>query len=150
MIGLQALNEKKNHETPGGLPVIFLKICSGILACLLINLFHQSLKSGIFPEQLKLNSVITVFKSVCKNRLKNYRSICESTFIAKLFDSSVATNSSPLFGNIFIEEKHGFIQKRSISTNLLVYSDYILESIKEANPVNSIYTDFMKAFDSVA
>ena len=41
------------------------------------------------------------------------------------------------------KEQHGFLQKRSTATNLLLYEHFILGAIE------SVYTDFSKAFNKV-
>ena len=47
------------------------------------------------------------------------------------------------------EEQHGVLQGRSTATNLLLYEHFILGAIKEGYLVDSVYTDFSKAFDRV-
>ncbi|XP_071634648.1 probable RNA-directed DNA polymerase from transposon X-element isoform X3 [Temnothorax longispinosus] len=56
---------------------------------------------------------------------------------------------SSLLKNVIIDEQHGFVAKRSTSTNLLLYHDYFTSAIEEGYQVDAIYTDFKKAFDSV-
>jgi hypothetical protein len=46
-------------------------------------------------------------------------------------------------------EEHGFIKGRSTVSNLLKYSSFVLRSIEDGCQVDSIYTDFFKAFDKV-
>jgi hypothetical protein len=48
-----------------------------------------------------------------------------------------------------VDCKHGFVKGRSIVSNLLEYSSFVLKSIEDGCQVNSIYTDFAKAFDRV-
>jgi hypothetical protein len=45
--------------------------------------------------------------------------------------------------------QYGFIENQSTITNLLEYASFVLNSIEDGNQVNSIYTDFSKAFDRV-
>lgn len=149
MTGLQALSEK-NDEPPDCIPSVFLRHCSGELAFPLCKLFNLSMRSGIFPTKWKHNYIIPIFKSGNKNEIKNYRPICKSSYIPKLFDTLIANKISPLFKQVFINEQHGFIPKRSVTTNLLTYSDIIIESMKSGKQVDSIYTDFKKAYDTVA
>jgi hypothetical protein len=45
--------------------------------------------------------------------------------------------------------QHGFDKGRSTVLNLLEYSSFVLKSIEDRCQVDSIYTDFSKAFDKV-
>jgi hypothetical protein len=45
--------------------------------------------------------------------------------------------------------QHGFMKNRLTITNLLEYASFVLNSIKDGNQVDSIYTDFSNAFDRV-
>lgn len=50
----------------------------------------------------------------------------------------------------FINSKqHGFMKGRSIKTNLLIYSEYLLESISQDSQADAVYTDFSKSFDKI-
>jgi hypothetical protein len=51
--------------------------------------------------------------------------------------------------NLMSISQHGFMKNRSTITNLLEYASFVLNSIADGNQVDSIYTDFSKAFDRV-
>jgi hypothetical protein len=55
----------------------------------------------------------------------------------------------PLLHNIIIPQQHGFVKRRSTTTNLLLYTSYIFEGIDNNKQIDSVYTDFRKAFDRV-
>lgn len=141
---------EKNDGGQDEILSIFLKRCRAELASPLCDLFNLSLYSGRFPTKWKLNFIIPKFKSGNKNNIKNYRPICKSSYLPKLLDTLLVNKISPCFKHIFIDEQHGFIPKRSVTTNLLTYSNTILESMKNGKQIDTIYTDFKKAFDSVA
>jgi hypothetical protein len=48
--------------------------------------------------------------------------------------------------NLMSINQHDFMKNRSTITNLLKYASFVLNSIEDGNQVNSIYTDFSKAF----
>lgn len=64
----------------------------------------------------------------------------------KIFENIVAYKLSSLFKNVIIDKQHDFILGRSISTNLLVYHDFVNSALEQGSQV---YTDFRKAFDIV-
>jgi hypothetical protein len=45
------------------------------------------------------------------------------------------------------ENQHGYVKGRSTVSNLLEYTSFILKSMEDDLQVDSIYTDFSKAFD---
>jgi hypothetical protein len=51
--------------------------------------------------------------------------------------------------NLMSLNQHDFMKNRSTITNLLEYESFVLNLIEDGNHVNSIYTDFSKAFDRV-
>jgi len=56
---------------------------------------------------------------------------------------------NPLFNNNIIEEQHGFILGRSTSTNLLKFQYYIRDAFKSGQEVDVVFTDFLKAFETI-
>jgi hypothetical protein len=51
--------------------------------------------------------------------------------------------------NLMSINKHDFMKNRSTITNLMEYASFVLNSIEDGNQVDSVYTDFSKAFDRV-
>jgi hypothetical protein len=49
--------------------------------------------------------------------------------------------------NMISVHQHGFMKNRSTMTNLSEYASFVLNSIEEKWQVDSVYTDFSKAFD---
>ena len=52
-----------------------LKLFTHIIAPLLTTLFNNCLRSGIFPDELKIARVIPLYKSGDKSDITNYRPI---------------------------------------------------------------------------
>jgi hypothetical protein len=48
--------------------------------------------------------------------------------------------------NLMSINQHGFMKNRLTIMNLLEYASFVLNSIEDGNQVDSIYTDFSKAF----
>ena len=45
--------------------------------------------------------------------------------------------------------QHGFLPRKSTSTNLVAYLEYVTKKLDEGQPVDVLYLDFSKAFDRV-
>lgn len=90
-----------------------------------------------------------IFKGGDKTVVSNFRPISKQSLMPKIFENITADKLFALFKNIIIDEQHGFMARRSTSTNLLLYHDFINSAIEEGSQVDAVYTDFKKAFDCV-
>lgn len=134
---------------PDGIPAFFLKNCVYTISRPLHILFNLSINSGTFPNYWKHSFLSPIFKSGSKEDIENYRGICMQSEIPKMFDLLVTNHMTWVTGKLIVNEQHGFIKGRSTNTNLLLYQNYILECLESKLQVDSIYTDFSKAFDRV-
>lgn len=134
---------------PDGIPNVLLKSCICTLTNPLCFLFNSSLKQGVFPKIWKDSYVMPIFKSGDKGNVKNYRGVCIQSAIPKLFDSLMYDELSWSCKEVLINEQHGFCYRKSTVTNLLIYQNKLLNAIENKFQIDSIYTDFSKAFDRV-
>lgn len=135
---------------PDGIPAHFLKLCSPTLAFPVSCLFNLSLSSASFPAHWKSACIIPLYKSGDRSQVSNYRPISILPALGKMLESFVTDH---LFGSLkqsVIPEQHGFFPGRSTQTNLLVYHQYLTKAVESGFQVDSIYTDFQKAFDRVS
>lgn len=137
----------KSDTGPDRISALFLKKCRHVLLGPLVFLFNLSVSSGKYPNKWKSSFVTPVFKSGNISDVGNYRPVTKSSYIPKILDTLITNKITPLLKNIFIEEQHGFIAGRSVTTNLLYFTDLILSAFSERSQVDAVYTDFAKAFD---
>jgi hypothetical protein len=134
---------------PDGLPSIVLSKCCYSLARPVFALFNKSLSVGAFPTLWKTSFVIPACKSGNRNSISNYHPISKLSSLPKLFEKLIEPKLSCSFINILINEQHGFRSQKSTVTNLVVYLNNVLGTVKNRGKVDAIYTDLSKAFDSV-
>lgn len=134
---------------PDNIPPIFLKKCASFLAAPLETIFNKSLAVGIFPTAWKISYITPIHKGGAKNDILNYRPISKLSCIGKVFESIVTNELSKIFLPFIIPEQHGFVKGRSTTTNLLGFTEYLHQSVDKRVQVDTIYTDFSKAFDKV-
>ena len=134
---------------PDGVPSVILKNSKFIFSQILFIIFEKSIAEGSFPEEWKTSFILPIFKSGDKNDISNYRPISILSVIPKLFESIITDKLKNLFYPFLSTRQFGFMSKKSIDSNLIIYTQYILESLDEKVRVDSVYTDFSKAFDSV-
>ena len=56
---------------------------------------------------------------------------------------------TPCLTNVICDEQHGFVSGRSTTSNLAVYHCFVSAVLEVGLQVDTVYTDFRKAFDSV-
>lgn len=134
---------------PDGIPAYLLKQCIFTLAKPLHTIFNLSLNSGTFPSIWKQSYLRPIHKSGPKENIENYRTVCIQSDIPKLLDYLVTKNLSWDCKNVIVNQQHGFSQGKSTCTNLVIYNNFILNSLENKVQVDSVYTDFSKAFDRV-
>lgn len=136
---------------PDGLHPRLLKELAEELAEPLSVLFTISLEEGKLPETWKDANVTPLFKKGDKSAAGNYRPVSLTSVLCKIMEAlirdSVVLHMES--NGLVSEHQHGFIAKRSCVTNLLSVLDKWTELLDEGMPVDVIYLDFAKAFDSV-
>ena len=88
-------------------------------------------------------------KKGIKHDIKNYRSISSISNFAKVFETLLYKEIFNLTKHLITPYQHGFVPKRSIVTNLAVYSQFVSEAINANEQVDVISTDFQKTFDQI-
>lgn len=135
----------------GSIPTVFLKECVEQICIPLCSIFNLSVSSGEYPDMLKLNNVVPVYKQKGdKSCIQSYRPICIQPIISKLFERIINDSLRDHIKGIICDEQHGFCATRSTTTNLLQYKDFISDALDTNSQVHSIYTDFNKAFDTIS
>lgn len=141
--------DKNKGPGPDQLPASFVKSCGRELAAPLCIIFNKSLSCGVFPKRWKTAHIIPIYKSGDKSRCENYRPISILSCFAKLFESLVYNHLYNHVKPLLSDRQHGFVKNRSTVSNLLEYKNYLCHAFAKCGQVDSIYTDFSKAFDKV-
>ena len=134
---------------PDGIPPALIKNLASVFVKPLFWLFNLSLQSGQFPSSWKKSFLVPIFKSGKRSEIKNYRGIAMISCIPKLFEAIVNQKIFEQVKNRITCNQHGFYKGRSTATNLLEFVNFSLASMDRGNAVETLYTDFSKAFDRV-
>jgi len=94
-------------------------------------------------------SITPIFKVGDRSDVSNYRPISILPHLAKLFESIVYACTKRNLNHIIIDSQHGFRPGKSTITSRISFTTYKLNSFKANSQVDTIFTDFKKAFDSV-
>ena len=68
---------------------------------------------------------------------------------AKIFEKAVYNVVSPHVEPLITAFQHGFRPKRSTTSNLITYTEFLCKSMTNGGQSDTLYTDFSKAFDKV-
>ena len=114
-------------------------------------LFNKSMRSGAVPEDWKKVNVVPVYKSGSKKEPSNYCPITLTSVIVRIMERIIKQKMllHMKTNKLINPSQHGFLPKKSTSTNLVAYLDYITKKLDEDQPVDVLYLDFSKAFDVV-
>ena len=134
-----------------GIGANILKLCKYQLAQPLAALINNCISSGIFPDKLKIASVIPLHKGGSKEDPNNYRPISILPTLSKIFERHIANQLNKYFlkANILHDRQSGFRQHHSCQTALINLVDSWLTAVDEGNVIGTVFLDFKKAFDMV-
>lgn len=135
--------------SPDNIPMMFFINLSLSLGLPLSILFNKSLAENIFPSKCKISYVSPIFKDGDKTDVSNYRPVSILCAVSKIFEWLVFNKLFDQVKHKIHNTQHGFFSKRSTQTNLMEYASKIAHEIVDGGQVDSVYTDFAKAFDKV-
>lgn len=146
---VRASKRLKPSSSPGpdGIPTCILKRCIQQLLLPLRHIFNLSISSGTFPDQWKSSFMFPVYKKGDRQDIANYRGITSLCSASKLFEVVVNELLLHNFKNYISTKQHGFFPGRSVTTNLVEFTSFVLRSMDEGAQVDAVYTDLKAAFD---
>ena len=132
-----------------GLGPKLLRSCALALYKPLHHLFQLSLSRHAFPSEWRLHKITPLFKSGDRTVVSNYRPISLLCSVSKVLERLVYMKCSNTILSSISTSQFGFLKQRSCLQQLLVFLNYLHESISAKTQVDTIYMVFRKAFDSV-
>lgn len=145
---LLALSPNKGAG-PDGIPPSFIKQCASALSPPLCMIYNKSLQMGEFPSIWKVAHIVPIHKAGDSSDCANYRPISMLSCFSKVLESLIYEHLYHHVKPLLHQEQHGFVAGKSTVSNLLEYTNYICKAFNDHGQVDSIYTDFQKAFDRV-
>ena len=141
-------NSSAGHDE---FPTFVGKLCVDSYIEPLTFLINSSLKTGVFPSELKLARVVPIFKAGDSSALTNYRPISVLTFFAKVFEKIVYNKLLNFISdnNILYDHQYGFRKGRSTQQAIITLVDKITKSQDKGDIVITLLIDLKKAFDTI-
>ena len=113
------------------------------------KLFVNCATSGTIPKIWKTASVTALFKKGSKADPLNYRPVSLTCILCKVYEQFVREHIVNFIEDRISVQQHGFVKQKSCLTNLLESFDSMLNILQDGDPVDVLYFDFSKAFDTV-
>lgn len=148
---LLSLRSLKDNLVMGNdnIPSFILKDCAQVFVGPLHHIFTLSVQSSTFPDVWKIARLVPVPKKGDRHSIDNYRPIAIINNFAKVFERCLYNRIYPLVHPLLSTSQHGFVNKRSTTTNLVEFTQFLANNIDNNKQVDVVYTDFSKAFDTV-
>ena len=141
-------NSSAGHDE---FPTFVGKLCVDSYIEPLTFLINYSLKTGVFPSELKLARMVPIFKAGDSSALTNYRPISVLTFFAKVFEKIVYNKLLNFISdnNILYDHQYGFRKGRSTQQAIITLVDKVTKSQDIGDIVITLLIDLKKAFDTI-
>ena len=145
---LKLVNRHKGAGSDGVHPYI-ISSCAEELVEPITHIFRLSMTSGIFPDYWKKGLITPIPKNTKNNLITEYRPISKLSVFGKILEKLVTQTLYQSVKHHISENQHGFMKFRSVDTNMLTFSDYLLRAMDNGFQIDVVYTDFSKAFDKI-
>ena len=128
---LSSLNVNKSSGTDNLGPRI-LKLCAPIIYKVVAYLINLSIKTSIFPDQLKEAKITPIYKKGDKSDPCNYRPISILPTLAKIFEKHLASQIKSYVSefDLLQKEQSGFREHHSCMTALTKMTETWLSEIR--------------------
>ena len=147
------LKNIKQNKSPGPdniHPRVLFEIRESISKFITI-IFSTSLRSKTLPMEWKHARVSAIYKKNNKTIPLNYRPVSLTCILCKIMESIIRDHIviHMVKNNLFSPKQFGFIAGRSTTLQLLHVIEIWSQILDQGGNIDSIYCDFMKAFDKV-
>lgn len=134
-----------------GFSINFIKKIKNVIIEPLTSIFNQTIRSGIFPDSLKMARVLPVYKKGDKCLLDNYRPISILPALSKIFERLIFNQLIEYLTEhkILFNSQYGFRSGHSTEHAALELVERILTSFSNNDQSLAIFLDLSKAFDSL-
>lgn len=150
---IMKLNVKSSNGYDG-VSVRFLNKYCKQLAKPLNEFFNECMRTGVFPNELKIGAVVPILKKGNNQSCSNYRPITKLSSIDKILEEILLTRLKKFLNqnvfHLFIDSNQfGFVENSNTLAACVSCIESIHEAIDKKKYTALISIDLQKAFDSV-
>ena len=147
---LNRLKTTKSAGPDGFHPRILSELTQSVKLPLSI-IFQKSYEESCLPIAWKEAHITPIHKKGKKVVTGNYRPVSLTSIIGKMMESIVRDRlvKHMTEHDLFCDAQHGFVPGRSCMTQLITTLELWSEILDSGSPIDAIYLDIRKAFDTV-
>ena len=147
---LQKINENKSQGSDSIHPKL-LKETIDSITLPVTNIFNKSMEDSKLPKSWKTANITPIHKKGPKHTASNYRPISLTSILCKVMEKIIRDALLEYMeeNGLFTNHQHGFRKGRSCVTQLIEVMEKWTEDLDQKKPIDVIYLDFQKAFDTV-
>ncbi len=151
---LEKIIDSLKAKTSSGWDGISTKLLKSIKATLILPLtiiVNQMLKTGTFPDKLKIARIIPLYKKNDSSLFTNYRPISLLPAISKVFEKVIFLQLYDYFhvNKLFYNHQYGFREGHSTEFAAIEVIDRITQQMDNGETPFNVYLDLSKAFDTL-
>ena len=141
----------KSSRGVDNMSVKFVRAIRCVLVPPLTKIINQTLKTGIFPNKLKIAKIIPIHKGDDPKLVENYRPISVLPAISKIFEKVISIQITNHFvtNKLFYGSQYGFRKDHSTELAVIENIDKIAGLIEDRKFPLNIFLDLSKAFDTL-
>ena len=151
---VKLLKHLKPHTAtgPDGIPAMLLREAAVELAPAIALLFQASISQGTVPTSWKKAHIVPIYKKGSRAQASNYRPVSLTSILCKLCEHIIhcAIIRHLENNNILSDAQHGFRQRRSCESQLVITINDLAKGLDDRSQVDVILLDYEKAFDKVS
>lgn len=131
---------------------VFLKRIITIMAPTLTYLFNLCLEEGTFPDVLKLNKTVPIFKKGPKDSVSSYRPVSLIPVLGKILEAIMLEQLYEYFEShqLLAPAQFGFRKGRSTVSAVDFLLQEVLRSFESRQSLSVMLCDLSRAFDCVS
>ena len=146
------ISQKLKNKLSSGedeIPTNIVKLSMTKISNILCYILNNSLKFGIFPQQLKHSLIKPLHKSGNPELLENYRPISLPPSFSKIFELAMCDRLIDFFNKckLFNNTQHGYLAGRSTHTAISQFTETILRFLEDGKLATGLFVDLSKAYD---
>ena len=147
---IKSLNKKSTYGHDN-IPIKFYTLDNEIIAEKISELTNNVLKTGIYPNCMKIAKVTPLYKSGDKQNVSNYRPISVLPIFSKILEKVISVRFEQYLteNQIINENQFGFTTQSSTLAACTQLLNFIELKLDQKQIVGCFFIDIQKAYDSI-
>ena len=115
------------------------------IALTMADIFNYMIRSGVFPDDLKIAKVIPLYKSGDSSLFTNYRPISLLPAFSKVFERLIYNR----LHSFLFTSQYGFRKQSSTEHANMELMDSVVNALNDKHYALAVFIDLSKAFDTL-